>query len=152
MRNRQPEQSSDLRESIHARTDGVDTIVGNKMFVAAGPVSRIRRVTLQLRKLLNRNPRELVNGVNFVSDRRFCVTPASQSLILARGPAQRPATYTYPRRLRKQKEKSLTLNHIRTEALCWRIQEVRFWRAASRCRSGRERPQTRRRWRSFRPT
>jgi hypothetical protein len=47
-------------------------------FVAAGPVSRIRRVTLQPGNLLNRNRREPANDVNIVSDGRFCVTRASQ--------------------------------------------------------------------------
>jgi hypothetical protein len=48
--------------------------------VAAGPVSRIRRVTLQTHRLLKRNPARTVNDVSFVSVGRFCVTPASQCL------------------------------------------------------------------------
>lgn len=45
--------------------------------MAAGPVSRIRRTALQTDKLFEISSRS-VNDVNFGSDGRFCVTPASQ--------------------------------------------------------------------------
>ena len=47
-------------------------------FVAAGPVSRIRRVALHPRRLLNRGPATTVNDVNLGSNGRFPVTLVSQ--------------------------------------------------------------------------
>jgi Phage integrase family len=57
---------------------GIPLTEENKELKAAGPVSRIRRAALQTGNLFENQPPRTVNDVNFGSDGRFCITPASQ--------------------------------------------------------------------------